>query len=198
MKNLYLIIITYACVFFGCKPAHPLKNQVNNTRLIRFLRNRKDAINSISLKDSDSIKVYVKMKGKDQLVKIFNKKFPDDSIEYTYNVLQNKGKVIMVMVSPVSESGDWDVECDYYYDYNGQIFAFEKKANAFALPDDGVAYETTTDYFNNNFINIKHIYKLVDKNNKPLSKEYMFDRAGFDFKIYATVYDCLKAYNIKL
>lgn len=104
----------------------------------------------------------------------------------------------MIMSSPYSESGDWDVDITHYFDADGRTFAYEKIANAFVLPDDGVAYETTTNYFNPQFKNIKHIYKLIDKNKKALDKIYAFDREGFDNKIYPTSSECLKAYNINL
>ena len=138
------------------------------------------------------------MTDKNDLVRIFNGKFPDDSIEYTYNVLTKKGKVIMILSSPYSESGDWDVDITHYFDADGRTFAYERLANAFVLPDDGVAYETTTNYFNPQFKNIKHIYKLIDKNKKALDKIYAFDRKGFDNNIYPTSSECLKAYNIIL
>ena len=104
----------------------------------------------------------------------------------------------MVMCSPFSESGDWDVECVHYFDTNGHTFAFEKTANAFRLPDSGVAYETTTDYFDPDFKLIKHIYKLVDEHKKPLDKQYAFDYQDLDCKEYATVSECLNAYHIIL
>lgn len=142
--------------------------------------------------------VFVKMNNKNELLRIFKGSFPEDSIECTYNVLTEKGKVIMIMASPYSESGDWDMECTHYFKADGHTFAFEKQANAFALPDDGVAYETTIDYFDPQFKCIKHIYKLVDKNGKGLDKSYAFDRGSFNDKIYSTSGECLSAYHIKL
>jgi len=138
------------------------------------------------------------MTNKNELVQIFNGKFPDDSIECTYNVLTEKGKVIMVLSSPYSESGDWDVDITHYFDGDGHTFAYEKLANAFVLPNDEVAYEITTDYFDPQFKNIRHVYRLIDKNRRALDKIYAFDRKGFDNNIYPTSSKCLKAYNIVL
>jgi hypothetical protein len=165
---------------------------------IKVLQKRKELIDQLPSKDTSTLFVFVKMTDKNKPVRIFNGKFPEDSIEYTYNVLTEKGKVIMIMSSPYSESGDWDVDITHYFDADGRTFAYEKIANAFVLPDDGVAYETTTNYFNPQFKNIKHIYKLIDKNKKALDKIYAFDREGFDNKIYPTSSECLKAYNINL
>jgi hypothetical protein len=104
----------------------------------------------------------------------------------------------MIDSSPFSESGDWDWHSTHYFDKDGRTFAYEKRANVFGLPDDGVAVEITANYFDTDFKIISHKYKLVDKNNRALSKEYAFNRKGFDNKEYSTAEQCLKAYNIKL
>ncbi len=198
MKTLSLILI--ALLGFSCTNHNtPQKsNYYFGGSYLQLLQKQKALIDQISAKDTGALMIFVKMSNKSELVRILNTKFPEDSVECTYNVLKDKGKVIMIMASPYSDSGDWDMECTYYFNANGHIFAFERQANAFAMPDDGVAYETTTDYFNSQFKNIRHIYKLVDKNGRSLDKSYAFDREGFDGKIYPTTAECLSAYHIKL
>lgn len=166
---------------------------------LAILQNRKDSIDKASLRDTDSLLAFVKMRDKERLIKIYNGKFPEDSIECTYNILLSNGRVLLIMSSPYSESGDWDLEYTHYFDADGRTFAYQKRANAFALPNDGVAYETTLDYFGPGLKRIRHSYKLVDQNDKPLGKEYAFDRGpAIDDKLYPTAVKCLKAYHIDL
>ncbi|MGZ3764773.1 MAG: hypothetical protein ACXVB0_13975 [Mucilaginibacter sp.] len=198
MKTLSFILI--ALLGFSCTNHNTPKklNYYSGRGYLKTLQKRKALIDRMPAKDSSALTVFVKMNNKSELVQVFNGKFPEDSVESTYNVLMDKGKVIMIMWSPYSESGDWDVECLHYFNTDGHTFAFEKQASAFALQDDGVAYETTTDYFDPQFKNIRHIYRLVDKDKKALDKSYAFDRGGFDCKIYPTATECLKAYHIIL
>lgn len=197
MKTLSFILLSLLVISCG-HHASQKSAKSNSVRYIKTLQKRKALIDQLPSKDTSALTVFVKMTGKNDLVRIFNGKFPDDSIECTYNVLTEKGKVIKTLSSPYSESGDWDVDITHYFDADGRTFAYERLANAFVLPDDEVAYETTTNYFNPQFKNIKHIYKLIDKNKKALDKIYAFDRKGFDNNIYSTSSECLKAYNIIL
>jgi hypothetical protein len=198
MKILSFLLV--GALFFSC--AHSQRGdsakEKGSVAYIRTLKKRKAFIDKILTKDTDKLDVFVKITDKTELIRIIDGKFPEDSIECTYNIFKDKGKVIAVLSSPFSESGDWDWSATHYFDKDGKTFAFEIQANAFVLPNDGVAYETTTDYFNAGFKRIKHIYTLVDENKKALDKQYAFDREGFDNRIYPTVDDCLKAYHIKL
>lgn len=195
MKKLCLIILI-SIAAFSCGPK---KSNINTHFSARALKKRKDDIDKISTKGTDSLLVFVKMTGREQLVRIFNGKFPKDSIECTYNVLLKKGRPLMIMLSPYDESGDYDVDYRHYFYDDGHTFAFEKRANAFGdLPNDNVIRETTTNYYNEDFKRLKHSYKLVDYRNKPLGKEYAFDRGEYDNKTYPTAEACLQAYRIKL
>jgi len=197
MKTLSFILLSLFVISCG---HHSSQKSVksNSVRYIKTLQKQKTLIDQLPSKDTSALMVFVKMTNKNELVQIFNGKFPDDSIECTYNVLTEKGKVIMVLSSPYSESGDWDVDITHYFDGDGHTFAYEKLANAFVLPNDEVAYEITTDYFDPQFKNIRHVYRLIDKNRRALDKIYAFDRKGFDNNIYPTSSKCLKAYNIVL
>lgn len=144
--------------------------------------------------------VFAMVSGNAKPVKVLNEKWPEDT-EYAYNVLlNNKGKVIMIMESPTSESGDWNLECYHYFNSDGSSFCYEVEANSFALPDDGVAYETTTQYFNKEHTATLTKYKLVDKKGKTLDKKlYGFDAKdrGFNLTVYKTVDKCLAGYHIR-
>lgn len=168
---------------------------------ISQLKTHKDEINAYSKRHKSRILLFAKVHKKVNPIKVINQNWPDDT-DYSYNILKgDKGNIVMIMASPTSESGDWDFESTHYFDDKGNTFAHDFKANAFVLPDDGVAYETTTDYYNSNFKLIKHQYKLVDKKGKSLDKKnYGFDakQNGFDIRIFANVKDCLAAYHLTI
>lgn len=199
MKNLCFFIIVVIC---ACNNPNKIKSPTKRmpiTILTDNIKRRKTAVDSIWEKGKGgSVLVFAKIKGNRTLVIVRDKKWPDN-IEYSYNVLKNSsGKIVSISSSPVSESGDWDVECLHYFNLEGKIIAYEKRAGAFVLPDDGIAYETITDYFDTKFKLIKTDYELIDKDKKNLDKQYAFDYGGVDTKVYSTVTECLKAYNIKL
>jgi hypothetical protein len=196
MKTLLLALISVLCLSCTGHKATQFSKGYSAKNYLKNLQKRKSVIDRMPEKDTGALMVFVKISNKNELVRIFNGRFPEDSIECTYNVLTDKGKVIMIMAYPFSESGDWDVEWAHYFNADGHTFAFERQANAFALPADGIAYETITDYFSPDFNRIKHSYKLVDRNKKPLDKVYAFDRGNFDSKVYPTANECLKAYHI--
>ena len=199
MKNLLLVTVILLAIYSCTSGSSQRSKNLNKSNYsLTELRKKKAQIDRLFAKSADSLIVFIKMTNKNELVRIYNGKFPDDSIEYTYNVLIDKGTVKKIIVSPYSESGDWDVVCSHYFNDDGRTFAFEKHANAFALPDDGVAYETTTDYFDPTYKRIKHYYKLVDKDEKALGKEYAFDYEGIDCKVYPSSNECLKAFHINL
>lgn len=197
MKCLYTLLLPILLV--ACRPT---ANKMKSTSVdVSQLKRHKNQISIYSSQHKNSFLVFAKVANKQELVKVVNEKWPDDT-ECAYNILKNDdGKIIMILSSPVSESGDWYLKCTHYFNNDGNTFIYEIKANAFALPDDEVAYETTTDYFGADFKLLKHNYKLVDKKGKALDKQiYGFEAAsrGFNIKAYSNVHDCLAAYHIQL
>lgn len=163
------------------------------------LKHRRDWIEKYSLKHKSEMVVFAKVPGKAQLIKIVNDKWPDET-EYAYNVLKDSsGNVILIYSSPVSESGDWNVEHNHYFDPEGNTFLFERHANAFndCSAGDEVAYETVKKYFDSDFNIMEKTDNLVDKKGKHLNKsECSIDFAIQDATIYPNAESCMRAYNI--
>lgn len=165
------------------------------------LKQRRNWIEKYSLGHKNEMAVFAKVAGKTELVKVFDDKWPDDT-EYGYNILKDEfGKIIMIYSSPVSESGDWNVEHTHYFDKNENTFLFERKANAFSdcLTDEGVAYETVKKYFDGKFKLMKKTDSLVDKGGKALVKSKCAVKFAIeDATVYPNAGACLKAYHIIL
>lgn len=141
--------------------------------LERTLKKLKDSIDKlVSSVDSGKIIVLVKLPNSSQLVRVINEKFPDD-VEITYNIFRNQeGHIVFAGQAPESESGDWDIEYQSYFDKNGKLFAFERIAGFFnseCTKDDDAAHETLVKYYSNGKL-IDSTYTLTDSKKRPLVK----------------------------
>lgn len=164
------------------------------------LRKKKVEIDNYIKKHPKALVLLAKVPKKKELVRVKNEKWPDE-VEYSYNVLKDStGKVIFIMQSPFSESGDWDITYSYYFDPSGEIFCFERFTGFFNSGcTEDAAHEIITKYYDPKFALVSSLYKLTDSKNKPLNKSkcvFNYDFKGY--KIYKRVDDCLKSFNIKL
>lgn len=162
------------------------------TTAIDPIRNKK-LIDSLA-KDTNSLIVYAKVPNSLKLVVVKNGKFPD-AVETSYNLLKDEdGKVIYIFESPYSESGDWDIAYRSYFNKDGQLFAFERKAGFFNSEcTDGAAHETLIKYYTKDFSVADSIYSLTDDNKKPLEKSKCIFNYNYPYKVYPTVNTYLKA-----
>jgi hypothetical protein len=115
------------------------------------------------------ITIYAKLLGQDRLMEIAAKKFPEN-IENTITIFRdNLGHIIRISESPSSETGDWFISCNHYFDEKGITFAFEKTTNSFnSHCTEGVLYETKTEYYDDKFTRVDYTYKLVDESDRPI------------------------------
>ncbi|MCJ8208808.1 hypothetical protein MUY27_03750 [Mucilaginibacter sp. RS28] len=167
-----------------------------------LLKKQKIEIDRQLSRKSPDLTVYVKIPGRSKLVRVFHEKWPEN-LEYTYNVLRDKsGRIVLISQSPFSESGDWDITYKQYFDEHGNTLAFERVTGFFnsgCTMDDDAAHEAIVNYYNANFKSIYNSYSLMDSKGKKLVKSKCVFPYNFkNYKIYANLADCLKAYNIPL
>jgi len=146
--------------------------------------------------------VLVKLANNNQLQIIKKGLFPD-SVETTYNILKdNLGRIIYIMESPYSESGDWNIEYKNYFDTNGQLFSFERIAGFFnsecTTDTDDPAHEKLVEYFDRNEKLVDSVYTLMDNNKNPLKRSSCTFNYDFPYKIIHRLKDYLKANKIDL
>jgi hypothetical protein len=164
------------------------------------LKKKKLDIDQYIPKHPKELILLAKVPKKKELVRVKNQHWPED-VEYSYNVLKDEtGKIIFITQSPFSESGDWDITYSYYFNASGEIFCFERFTGFFNSGcTDDAAHETIAKYYDTKFKIVSQSYKLTDSKNKPLKKsKCVFNYDFKDYKIYKTVNDCLKSFNIKL
>ncbi|MES2064661.1 MAG: hypothetical protein V4456_22275 [Bacteroidota bacterium] len=143
--------------------------------------------------------VLVKVPNKKDFVYVYNGKWPNE-VEYTLNILKNKnGNIIYVSQSPFSESGDWDISYEHYFDEEGNVFAFYKEESIFdENVKGGVVRSKLLNYYNKNFKIITQNNWLVDVNGNVIkANKNDFDFRDYNYTIYKNLADCLKGYNIK-
>jgi len=143
------------------------------------------------------LEVYAKVPNNKKLILVENGEFPE-VVETSYNILKDKdGKVIYIFESPFSESGDWDIACRSYFNKEGQLFAYERKAGFFNSEcTDDDAHETLIKYYNKDFSVTDSIYSLIDNNKKPLDKSKCIFNYDYPCKVYPTINSYLKAIAI--
>jgi hypothetical protein len=151
-------------------PQQPVKVEKFDPLELHVNKSHIDSLFKYATKDE--ITIFVKQSGKEELIKVEAKHLPGD-IEISYNIFRdNMGHIIRISESPASESGDWFISCNHYFDDKGKTFAFEKKTNSFnSRCTEGVLYETKTEYFDGKFTKLDFTYKLVDDSDRHMMKD---------------------------
>lgn len=160
--------------------------------LLEKLRIRKAELDSSRKHQKMRLEILVKEPGKAGLTPVVNNNWPTE-FETTYDLWKDaNGRVLVLGEYPYSQSGDWHLGLEHYFNENGETFAFEKKTNFFNSPCiNGVAFETETKYFNKGFsiISKEHTLKDIDGNTLDIKK----CRAAYNwpYKVSRNLADCI-------
>lgn len=199
MKKLTFSLIIIAGLFYAGNTTDRKINFNNSEQnIIESLKKQKAAIDTLFNRNSDKLLILVKLEDNQKLQRVLNLKFPKN-VEITYNILKDDfGKILTVYESPFSKSGDWFIIYKHYFDNNGKTFAFERQTNFFnSICTQGVAYETKTEFYDEDFKLLQNEYKLVNEKNEPLKKDSCQFPYNFDYKASINISDYLRLNNIK-
>lgn len=143
-----------------------------------------------------TVEILVKEPGNKKLVVVVNENFPEE-VEVTYNILRNAdGKILLVGEYPYSESGDWDIGYEHYFDESGLTFSFQKRTNFFnSFCTDGVAYENVVEYYDSSFNRLHQAYSLIDENKQTLKKEECEFPYDYPYEVSNSLKEYLKRIN---
>lgn len=149
---------------------------------------KKEKVKTDHLVSDSSLVVYVKVKGKKDLVKVENKRYPRN-IDTTYNVLRDKGgRIIYVAELPFNPSSEWFIAYKSYFDSLGHLYAFQKVNNFLNNGcTHGAAMETLVKYYSSSFKVIDSAYTLTDTYRKPLDKTGCKFPYNFPYQVFGTV-----------
>jgi hypothetical protein len=162
------------------------------------LQYHKAFIDTLFSHGKNNIEVFVKLTDKTDLNPFKDTVLPDET-ETSFNILRDSLKhIVAIIESPYSQSGDWFLTLTHYFDKNGQTFAFERQTNFFNSGcTEGVAYETTTEYYDSDFKLIRKEYKLVDEKGKNLNRDSCSFMHDYDYKVLVGVDKYLRTNRIK-
>ena len=198
MKFLYLFVILLIASLSGKAQSATGKVATADSALAS-LKSKKAAIDKYVHAHAKQMAVFVKVPNKKTLVRVYNEKWPEE-IEYTCNILKDKnGKVVYIFQAPFSESGDWDISYEHYFDENGNVFAFYKDESIFNdNVKGGIIRSRLLIYYNKDFKAIKQSNWLADeKGNVVKADKTKFDFRDYKYTIYKTLAGCLKALNLR-
>lgn len=143
--------------------------------------------------------VLVKTPEKQELISVKNNQWPDD-IDFTINILRdNEHRIIFIALIPYSESGDWNVKCQYYFDKQGNIYAFYKEESVFGGEDrtGDVVRSLLLKYYDSDFNLINSKNWITDTHYKKIkSNIHHFDFPDFNYRIYKNLDEFITAYNL--
>lgn len=209
-KDFFILLIFVATIFTtSCKnnqaettkETNIVKDSLTTETLtevnsLDILKQPKIEIDSFVSQNPKNLIVLVKRIDRSDLFQIINENFPED-IETTFNIVKDKaGHIIYACEIPASESGDWFLALNHYFDKNGKTFAFEKQTNEFNSGCAEITYETKTEYYDNDFKSIGNDYKLVDNKKKELRKKDC-DLMNYKYKVASNRDNYLKTNSIK-
>ena len=192
MKHLFLLLLF--SLLFGC--SHAKISPQNSLLCLKKAKAYTD--NYLKLHENDLI-VLVKSPGKTEPISVKNNNCPD-SIDYTLNILNDsEGKIMFIALIPYSESGDWNVKCQYYFDKQGNMYAFYKEESVFAGEDGSsdVVRDLLVKYYDSDFNIINSKNWITDMHYKKImGNTNNFDFPDFKYRIYKNLDQFLAAYHI--
>jgi hypothetical protein len=200
MKTLYVsLFLIIVSLSINAQPSAITKTKAADS-VLTSLKAKKIALDKYIGKHAKEVITLVKLPNKTRLQEIKNDKWPDE-IEYSYNILRDPaGKIMMAVISPNSESGDWDVVYKYYFDDKGNTFAFYEDQSIFNDNVKGEVVRTTLlKYYADDFKIISQNTALLNKDWHPIKgKKANYNFFDFQSKIYKTARECLIGYKIQL
>ncbi|RFZ93005.1 hypothetical protein D0C36_16605 [Mucilaginibacter conchicola] len=191
-------LLFFVCLMICCLSGFAQQNNNEVDSVYKTLKSSKAAIDSYSEKNPQRVLVYTKLPGKTTLKKLGDNEDWPELRDYDYNVVRGaSGKIVKVVQMPFVPSGDWFIAFSYYFDDNGNIFAFERMINGFNNDvKGGIIYEKQIKYYTSPFKLVKTVYSLKRKDGKPLKNRMNLDGVRPEYKIYQGIASCRKAFNL--
>jgi hypothetical protein len=188
MKNPLLFLTILLVLISACQPNNhtstPTSSRLPEPDIAERLKYQKAVIDR-SIADSNyQPEMLVKLTEEVELIVLKDSVLPDET-ETSFNIYRDSlQRIVAITESPYSQSGDWFLTLTHYFDNNGQTFAFERQTNFFNSGcTNGVAYETKTDYYTDDFTLIGKDYKLVDEQGRNLKKDSCTFLYEYDHKV---------------
>lgn len=164
--------------------------------ILERLKGQKSQIDTLAARKELKFEVLVKEPNKEKLTIVINQQWPE-IVETTFNIWRNsEGQIKRIGEYPFSESGDWNIGYEHYFDKNGKTFSFERNTNFFnSICTDGVAYEKIIEFYNSDFNRLDRIYSLTDKGKQELKKEDCVMNYDYPYDVSNNLENYIKRIN---
>lgn len=155
---------------------------------VLFVRNLTDHLEAVDiyLKDNlDSLKLMAITSLAKKPVEVLNREWPEEMIT-SINFLENEdGKIYYYAEYPFSESGDWSIGYQHYFDDQGRLFAFKRTASFFNSEcSGGAVFEESVYIFNQSSELISKSYRLENNKGEDLSRSNCYFPYDYPFQIH--------------
>jgi hypothetical protein len=149
---------------------------------------RKQAVDTLLAHGRGHVSHYGRLADGDAVVPLGSDDLPV-GMTTTYQVLRDGADhVVLVIESPVSESGDWSIAVAHYFDAQGRTYAFERRAAFFnSLCTDGLAHERSTRYYDHDGRELGSRHDLHDAAGHPLKREDCEFPYDFPYTMYPSL-----------
>jgi hypothetical protein len=149
-------------------------------------------IDNVYNKDTSKIELYLQNDKNGLINRVINFDNFLESFYASYNIIRNElGNVIYIAEFPYSESGDWDLAYENYFDNNGNLIVFIRKCSFFNGICAEIVNEKSEYFYDLNHELIKKTYEITDENKKTLDYKKCVFNYQHDYMQYLTLEEYL-------
>jgi hypothetical protein len=168
------------------------------TSILKLYRSLDKEVEYVHKKDTTRLELYLQIDEKSPVKRVSH--YSDTLVKYfdCYNLIKNKsGQIIYVLEAPASESGDWELYYESYFDKDGNLVAFIRKCRFFNAECADPAIEESVYNYNLKHELIKKTYKIADDKGKSLDYTKCAIDYRLDYKRYTTVTEYLRGHKLE-
>ncbi len=150
-------------------------------------------VDNVYKTDISKLELYFQMDKEGLLKRIPNFDNTSEAFYASYNLVRNNtGQIIYIAEYPASESGDWNLIYESYFNENGNLIVFIRGCSFFNGVCAEIVHEKSEYYYNLKHELIKKTYEITDGNKNPLNYKDCVFNYRYDYKIYNTLTEYLK------
>lgn len=191
----------------SCKPATlhlkeetPYKAKTPDIpKIVNSFRKVADQVFNIYMKDTSRIELYLQLSPSEASLKVKNFDSIPQSEYAAFNLIRNKKEqVIYISEFPVTESDEYDMIYENYFDSKGNLICFVRKCVFFNGLCAKEVHEKSEYYYNEKHKLILKTYEITNEDKKPIDHATCIFNHRYEYKIYKTVNEYIKARNFQL
>ena len=169
-----------------------LKSIINNFNTIS------QDVDKVYKIDTSRIELYMQVYKDSSLIKVENFHNIPKVIYASYNIIKNESdQIIFILENPFSESDDWHIIYESYFDSTGSILAFVRKCSFFNSGCAEIVHEKSEYFFDEKQNLVKKTYKIVDGDNHILDFKKCTFNYRVDYEIRKTLKDYLQSHKFQ-